>query len=130
MCLLYGTSRIHKLVLYWVLTGVGEPALRRIHRATLRRPPNAGNTRSKTGQAMRQGDIHMKRMAWEQLMRIARSTWIGAAVAIAAWGNNAYADQQEVRASEKGPSQVAANDSGGGSDTALDEIVVTGIRYS
>jgi outer membrane cobalamin receptor len=77
---------------------------------------------------MGQGGIHMNRMAW-QLTRIARSAWIGTAVAIAAWGNNAFADQQEVRASEKAPSQVAANDTGG-SDTSLDEVVVTGIRYS
>src|ERR1700678_1465253 len=129
MCLLCGTSRIHKLVLYWALTGVGGPALEGIHRATLRRPPNAGNTGSKTGKAMGQGGIFMNRMAW-QLTRIARAAWIGTAVAVAAWGNNAFADQQEVRASEKPPSQVAANDTGGGADTSLDEVVVTGIRYS
>jgi iron complex outermembrane receptor protein len=55
---------------------------------------------------------------------------MGTAVAVAIWGNNAFADQQQVRASGTGPSQVAANDTGGGSDTALDEVVVTGIRYS
>jgi iron complex outermembrane recepter protein len=77
---------------------------------------------------MGQGGIYMNRMAW-QLTRIARSTWIGTVVAVAAWGNNAFADQQEVRASDKASSQVAANDTGG-SDTALDEVVVTGIRYS
>src|SRR5580693_1373547 len=102
MCLFYGTSRIHKLVLYWVLTGVGGPALEGIHRATLRRSPNAGNTGSKTGKAMGQGGIDMNRMERGQLTRIARSAWIGTAVAVAAWGNNAFADQQEVRASEKG----------------------------
>src|ERR1700677_4440339 len=79
---------------------------------------------------MRQGGIYMNRMAWGQLMRIARSAWMGTAVAVAIWGNNAFADQQQVRASGTGPSQVAANDTGGGSDTALDEVVVTGIRYS
>src|ERR1700678_4537178 len=121
MCLLCGTSRIHKLVLYWALTGVGGPMLKGIHRATLRRPPNAGKTGSKTGKAMGQGGIYMNRMA-RQLTRIARWTWIGTAVAIAAWGNNAYADQQ--------PPKVAASDTGGSSDTSLDEVVVTGIRYS
>jgi iron complex outermembrane receptor protein len=70
----------------------------------------------------------MNRMAW-QLTRIARSIWIGTAVAVAAWGNNAFADQQQARAPETGPSQVAVNDTGG-SDTSLDEVVVTGIRYS
>src|SRR5450631_3840008 len=29
VCLLHGTSRFSKLVLYWVLTGVGRPAPRR-----------------------------------------------------------------------------------------------------
>jgi iron complex outermembrane receptor protein len=60
----------------------------------------------------------MNRSAREQLMRIARSTLIGTAVAAAVFGNNAFAEQQQVPAST------------GASDTALEEVVVTGIRYS
>jgi len=68
----------------------------------------------------------MNRMAWEQLMRIARPALIGTAVAVAVWGNNASADPLQAAG---GPVQVAANDTGG-SSAALDEVVVTGIRYS
>jgi iron complex outermembrane recepter protein len=73
--------------------------------------------------------MNMNRIAWDQFMRIARSTLIGTAVVAAMWGNNAFADQQQVSASEKGPLQVAANETGG-SSAGLDEVVVTGIRYS
>ena len=73
--------------------------------------------------------MNMNRIAWDQLERIARSTLAGTALAASLWGTNAFADQQQVPASEKGPLQVAANETGG-SDTGLDELVVTGIRYS
>jgi iron complex outermembrane receptor protein len=71
----------------------------------------------------------MNRIAWEQLMKIARATLIGTVMAVAAFGSTAFADQPQVPASEKGPTQVVSNETGG-ADTALDEVVVTGIRYS
>jgi iron complex outermembrane recepter protein len=73
--------------------------------------------------------MNMNRIAWDQLKRIAKSTLVGTAAAAAMWGTNAFADQQQVPASEKGPLQLAANETGGSSG-ALDEVVVTGIRYS
>jgi iron complex outermembrane recepter protein len=51
-------------------------------------------------------------------MRILRSTLFGTTVAVAVFGNTAFADQPQGSA-------TAAN-----SDAGLDEIVVTGIRYS
>src|SRR5277367_6639447 len=51
-------------------------------------------------------------------MGIARSALIGTALAVAVFGNTAFADPLQ------GPA-TAAN-----SDTSLDEVVVTGIRYS
>ena len=51
-------------------------------------------------------------------MRILRSTLFGTAVAVAMFGNTAFADQPQ------GPATAANSDAG------LDEIVVTGIRYS
>jgi len=59
-------------------------------------------------------------------MRIVRSTLIGTAVAAAIFGQNAFADDQQL------PASNTANDTNTASDTNenLQEIVVTGIAYS
>ena len=61
-------------------------------------------------------------------MRIARSLLIGTAMVGAVFGNNAFADEPQVPATQKGPSQADKNGVSG--SDALQEVVVTGIRYS
>jgi iron complex outermembrane recepter protein len=56
-------------------------------------------------------------------MRISRSTLIGTAVAVALFGGNAFA--QQTSASQSDPSKSDADNS-----APLQEVVVTGIRYS
>lgn len=56
-------------------------------------------------------------------MRIAKSTLIGTAVAVALFGANAFAQQSEAAQSDAGKTKSTG-------DTLLQEIVVTGIRES
>ena len=57
-----------------------------------------------------------------ELMRIAKSTLIGTAVAVALWGGTGFAQQASVSSNNSGKAKSPSS--------ALQEVVVTGIRYS
>jgi iron complex outermembrane receptor protein len=61
-------------------------------------------------------------------MRVAKSTLIGAAVAVALFGANAFAQQTTPTDGNQGA--TGAGDGDGGTPPTLQEVVVSGIRYS